>query len=295
MNMESVKAVMVVAMLAAVGVAAIAWTTDRPDAMTWGFRIGSPVVALVIAGVLVRRYFRKDLAHDYLRDFVGSYFNRDGFGFSCVATAVDGVAFMDVYFQNQYDKPCLGRVALRPARGFFSLRANIETLVFQIQCAPGAYGIARLPLPIPAKCQGTRQTFEVGASVFYHDGKGKRLRFHDGVFIGADTNFQDVFGTGLAVTALMTGSVVLTTPATISVDLPDDVAEEVEATIWPEIKTFWQFGDAPLDGVGDSHFRAFRGMLLLSLREDCQWLFFAQTRCHCVSMKQERFASDPRG
>ena len=134
---------------------------------------------------------------------------------------------MEVYFQNQYDKPCIGRIALRPARGFFLARANIETITYEIECAPASFGFARVAMPIPEKLQGKRQSFEAGASVHYPDGKGQQLRFFDGVYLRANTNFGNAFATALTVAGAATGMIVLTSPATANVDLPARVAEEI--------------------------------------------------------------------
>lgn len=246
---ESIKAVAAVVMIVCAVGAAIAWTTGRPDVTTWGFRIGGPVLVVLCLAVILMPYFRKDLAHDYLRDRARTYFNRDGFGFAASATAVDGTAYMDLYFQNQYDKPCVGRVALRPARGFFLTRAKIDTILYEIQCAPGAFGFARLAVPVPEDLQGKRQSFEVGASVDYPDGKGNRLRFHDGLFLRANTNFGDAFTTALTVAGLFTGSIVISTPATVKVDLPANVATEIPVKLAPEVNTLWRLGDPPLDSV----------------------------------------------
>ena len=227
----------------------LAWTENRPNTITWGFRIGGPTLAILAIGVFLKLHFRADLAHDYLRDHAGTYFNRDGFGFAFVATAVDGVAYMDVYFQNQRDKPCVGRIALRPARGFFLTRAKIETITYEIECAPAAFGHARLAIPIPEKLQGKRQSFEVGASVDYPKGKGKQLRFHDGVTLRANTDFGNAFHTGLTIAAAATGMIFLSKPVTAKVDLPAGVAEDISDNLVPEIKTLWRLGDPPLDAT----------------------------------------------
>ena len=108
---ESTKAVCALLMIVGVIAATLAWTMDRPDATTWGFRIGGPIAALLALGVILKLHFRADLEHDYLRPLTGTYFNRDGFCFTFVVTAIDGIAFMDAYFQTQYDRPSLGRIA----------------------------------------------------------------------------------------------------------------------------------------------------------------------------------------
>jgi hypothetical protein len=148
---ESTKAICAVMLIVGAIASAIAWTADQPDAVTWSFRIGGPTLALLALGLILKLHFRADLAHDYLRDRAGTYFNRDGFCFAFVATAADGIAYMDAYFQNQRDKPCVGRIALRPARGFLMGRTKIETITYEIECAPAAFGYARIAIPIPEK------------------------------------------------------------------------------------------------------------------------------------------------
>ena len=236
-------------MIVGAAAAAIAWTADRPDAITWGLRIGGPAFAILALGLILKLHFRADLAHDYLRDRLRTYFNRDGFCFAFVATAVDGIAYMDAYFQNQRDKPCVGRIAMRPARGFFMNRAKIDAITYEIACAPAAFGFARLAIPIPEKLQGKRQSFEVGASVRYPDGKGQRLRYRDGVFLRANSNFGNAFATAITIAGATTGSIVLYKPATAPVHLPVGVAEEIPDTIEPRITTLWQLGDPPLEEV----------------------------------------------
>ncbi len=178
---ETAKAVCVLVLLIASITAAAAWIDDRPNAMVWSFRIGSSLLAVAALGLILKLQFRADLAHDYLRDYAKQYFNRDGFCFAFAATVVDGIAYLDAIFQNQYENPCLGRIALRPAQGFFMNRAKIETIAYEIELGPAAYGVARLAIPIPGKLQGQRQSFEVGASAYFPDGKGRRLRFQDGL------------------------------------------------------------------------------------------------------------------
>ena len=246
---ESTKAICALLLIIGAIAGAIAWTADRPDTTTWGFRIGGPTLAILALVLILKLHSRADLVDDYLRDHAGTYFNRDGFGFAFIATAVDGIAYMDAYFQNQHDKPCTGRIALRPARGFFMNRAKIDTMTYEIACAPAAFGFARLAIPIPETLQGKRQSFEVGASAHYPAGKGQRLRFHDGVFLRTNTNFGNSVGTALTVAGAATGSLVLSKPATVTVVLPVGVAEAIPENLVPEITTLWRLGDPPLEKV----------------------------------------------
>lgn len=242
---EFIKVVCVLILMIGSVAGAMSWLMD-PDPIQWALRIGGPIAAVLALVLFLKIHFRADLAHDYLRDHAGNYFNRDGFCFAFSAIEVDGIAFLEVHFQNQRDKPCVGRIALRPARGFFLTRAKFDTITYEIECAPAAFGYARLAIPVPEKLQGKRQSFEVGASVEYPEGKGRQLRFRDGLLVRGNSSFGNAFGTALTVAGAATGMLVISSPATATIDLPTDVAEELENNLEPEIETLWQLGDPPL-------------------------------------------------
>ena len=246
---ESTKSVSALMMIVGVVACLLAWMNDRPDAMTWSFRIGAPVMALLSFGLILKLHLRADIEPDYLRGLTGTYFNRDGFCFAFVVTTADGIAFMNAYFQTQYDKPCCGRIALRPARGFFLARAGIDAITFEVTCPPAGFGFARIALPLSVKVQGKRQSFEVGASAHYPEGKGRRIRYHDGVFLRSNTNFGNSFNTALAITGAATGSIVFSKPAIVTLALPSGVAEDVTKGLVPYTQILWQQGAPPLENV----------------------------------------------
>lgn len=243
---ESFKAVISLFMIIALIVALFAWIEDRPDQTTWIVRGASLVVAALMLTVLLKLHFRRDIAHDYLQRAVGTYFNRGGFCFGFATDVKDGVCQLHAFYQNQHERPCLGRIALRPARGFFLNRAKIDIIAFEIPIEAGAFGTTTLPIPLPREVQGKPQTFEVGASVEYPRGRGKRLRFRDGLFLRTNSNFDNSFGTALTVAGALGGAVVLSSPATISISLPKDVAEELPSDLKPESRLMWKLGDPPI-------------------------------------------------
>jgi len=245
---EFLKVMCVLVIGAGAIAAGVAWMDDRPSQLTWMFRLGSPVVALVgLVGFLLI-HFRRDKVPDYLYQFCGGFFDRGGFCFTFGARSEDGICFVDAYFQNRHERPCIGRLALRPARGFFGHRP-IEAITYEIHCGSAAFGVARMPVPIAAAMQGKRQTFEVGASVDYPQGKGRALRFRDGIVIRANSNFGNAFGTALTVVGALGGTLVLSKPATLSIDLPVGVAEDTPEDLKPEIQTLWKIGDPPLQRI----------------------------------------------
>jgi hypothetical protein len=244
---ETLKVLCVVVFMFAAPAAAIGWFDRAGSAVSLFLRYGCPVLAVLgIAGFL-KIHFRADLAPDYLHHHVGTYFNRGGFCFGFRTSVFDQVCYLEVYFQNQQDEPCVGRIALRSARGFFLGRADMEPIAIEIKCEPAAFGTAKIAIPIPSELQGKRQSFEVGASVDYPSGKGRTLRFRDGIVLRANSNFGNAFGTALTVAGALTGSIVWTTPATVTLDLPDEVAQDGADGLGAEVKTCWKLGDEPLE------------------------------------------------
>ena len=133
---EAIKVTWVVVLMVGFFVSTLAWLTDWPGGQMWACRLGGAAAAMLALVAFLTMHFRADLVHDYLRDIARSYFNRDGFCFAPCVAAENGIAYMLIYFQNQRDQPCVGRVALRPARGFFMNRAPIGAITYQIECKP---------------------------------------------------------------------------------------------------------------------------------------------------------------
>lgn len=221
----------------------IAWVVDRPDSFVWSVRVGGPLVALLGLGLFLALHFRVDREPDYLRALTGEYFNCNGFCFAFGATVIHGFAFLDVYFQSQYDRPSFGRITIRPALGFFLTRVKTDTMTVEIPCPPGGFGYARIAIPVPRDLQGTGQSFEVIASIRYPDGRGKRLRFQDGICVPPDRKFESAFRIGLRAFASLALLTSLTGPKTVTIEMPLGVAEDIPKFIAPEVKVLWRVGN----------------------------------------------------
>lgn len=78
---ESIKALCSLFMIVAAIVAAVVWFDDQPNQTIWIVRVISPLVALSSLAALLKLHFRRNVAHDYLKNVTGAYFNRDGFCF----------------------------------------------------------------------------------------------------------------------------------------------------------------------------------------------------------------------
>lgn len=251
---ELVKILCVVVLLFGAPLSMLTWFDDKldfPTPLILFLKYGGPILCALAVGLFLKIHFRADDVPDYLGPRVGVYFNRDGFCFGIVPTVADGVCIFEVYFQNQYEKRSVGRCALRPARGFFLGRAKMESIIVEVNCEPAAFGVARVAVPLPAMLKGRRQSFEVGASVEYPDGKGRRLRFGDGITLRANSNFGNAFGVGLTVAGALTGQIVYSSPATVTIDLPSGVAEDVTDGARPStVDTLWTLGASAFSATG---------------------------------------------
>jgi len=244
---EFVKVLCVAVLLFAAPAAFIVWTDDRPTETVWMLRVACPLLCLAALAVFLKLALRKDDAPDYLEQIAGNYFNRDGFCFAFAPEVEGDICYLNCYFQNQHDQPSIGRVALQPSRGFFLTREKMEVITFEIPCEAAAFGVAKIPIPLPEKVRGKQQSFDVGASVNYPNGKGRRLRFKDGLTIRTNSNFGDTFGTALTVAGALTGQIVLSSPANVKLKLPENGAANLPDDVEPSIVTVWKLGDPPLN------------------------------------------------
>lgn len=243
---ESFKAACALMLIVALFAAMLFWFIPEPDSTAWILRISATLLSLLLIAVLLKLHFRADLAPDYLHASRGRYFNCEGLCFSFGAELIDGVCVLETHFQNQRDKPCVARIALCRAREFWQTPAEIDTLGIEISCEAAAYGVARLPLPLPAELQGKKQSFEIAASVKYPNGKGRRLRFRDGLFLRANKQLETAFWAGMTVAAALGGVMVAFTPAKTTIELPSDAAVVIPKSWQPEVITRWKLGDPPL-------------------------------------------------
>lgn len=193
--------------------------------------------------IMVKLSRRRDLAPDFLRQQFGSYLNCSGFAFTFTIHADEGTAYLVVHFQNQYARPCVGRIGLRHGRRSFQL-PSAEVLNFEVTCESGAYGMARLPLPVPMNLQGERETFEISASASYPKGRGKRLRFFSATVMRGESLFHRMRQLLVLVVLLpLAGMLFWQGRATITLAMPTHVAVAPPRWSTPKITTIWKLGD----------------------------------------------------
>jgi hypothetical protein len=245
---ESIKAVCVVTFMVAAVVAALAWFEDRPNEKTWLIRGTSSVVAMAsIAGFLII-HLKKDKVPDLLGQQFSSYFERNGLCFVLSPVAINGVCLWRLFFQNRFERECTGRVAIRPVQ--FVGRAE-KLAEFDFDCPGGAYGVVTTPVGLPVTLQGKIVKFDIGADVEYPHGKGKMLRFRDGMLLRSNSDFIDTFARTTTVLGLLGGMIIWHRPARLRVTLPSDVAIALRRDQRPTSEVLWEPGETLLELVDE--------------------------------------------
>jgi hypothetical protein len=213
----------------------------------WSFRVGTPVVAIAVAVWLFRVCRRPELLPDLLRRVASKYFEKDGLCFMpVIEVSPPGQALLSLYFQNRNSGHAQTVVAIQPLNRMFASRKP-RGVATAIECPGGAFGVCRIPLPIPARSQGKRMAFAVGATTKYPAGRGTLLRRRTGVRVTAIREL----GTGhqLARTLLLLPFGLLSTsaPAHVTLTLPKGVRETADDAPAPTFKILWK-PDLPTGG-----------------------------------------------
>lgn len=214
-----------------------AWMYSPATYLVWIFRIVPILITFIFILLLVQYYRKKDLVPDYLlRDF-GRYFERDGFCFSLRIIVENKIVFVEVGFQNRYDQCSKVHIGLKFFSGAFESNSVVQES-FDIECPSVGYGIIKVPLAIPGKYQGKQARAEVGADVYYPKGKGKLVRYRDGIHVGRP-KFTSKW-TPLKVLLGILFVRYISKPAYVRFTLPADVKEKIPDGIKAKTKIIAQ-------------------------------------------------------
>jgi hypothetical protein len=248
---ETVKAVLGFLFILCFIFSVFSWAVEMPEKqLSWLFRIGWPVFGLFLLGVLVWAQYRRSKVPDILTQRCKKFFEKDGFCFILVPESREGVCLLNVWYENRYERSCESVLVVKPAKGFFLTRQDIQGLVVKVNCGPAGFGVHSVPFPIPLPYQGTRQKFEIGASTYYPQGRGKMVRYRGGMAVGeAENNWKKGFKTVLTVAGLAAGHIVISSPAIFTVQLPANVAAEIPEGFEPEAKELWTLGTGNAEGI----------------------------------------------
>jgi hypothetical protein len=241
---ESIKAVLALIIAACALIGIVVWlpgATNEVSSTTWWLRIGCPILGVICLVPLIWAQRRKDKVPDLLFRITPRYFERDGFCFAVVPYSANGDCAMHVYFQNRYDRPCSAQILLRGSPGLFSGRPDVSDITLGVSCGPAEFGRSSIPWSIPSELQGKMISLSVYAGVRYPSGRGKLLRFRDGMRVGAVG--MDTWREGLQVAGALVGALVISRPARIKLRRPSGASPTAQGSMAADTKIIWRLGD----------------------------------------------------
>jgi hypothetical protein len=205
-----------------------AWcATVGSPVIIWTLRIGAPLAAIATGwGIYTVKTLPESLP-DHLRAVAGSYFEQKGLCFApLLELAEGGRSFLCFYFQNRNSGHASTTVQfLPPVRTLRLKRHDLPGASIQIECPGGAFGVVRTPFPVPAKYQGKKMSFEIGADTTYPAGRGELLRHRQGLRIGATREMRSWHQLLTTLLVLPLGILYTRSAARTTLPLPFGVAE----------------------------------------------------------------------
>lgn len=242
------KMFLVVTIGAAMIASALAWFSDRPSDATRIWRIAAPCAGVFAMALFLVMECRRETVPDFLRQQFGGYFDRDGFCFVVQVAVKDRRAYFLVFFQNRYEHGCEATVALRPMAGARP-KTDVRPVRIDIPCGSAAYGHALHPISPALLGHAGIQEWEVGATVVYPHGKGRRIRFADGAVIRTNAEFRNAWRVVYGMATFLKGPVSWLLHFgsyygdCVTVEIPRDLSESPPRDHQTQITIDWQLDD----------------------------------------------------
>jgi hypothetical protein len=239
---ESLKAILSLIVIIALFGSWWAWSSaGRKD---FPKDIGTIRLVLAAGGVgslslLLWGVFRRDKLPDKLREVSRAHFHCDGLSFVPTPALRDQILFLDVYFQNSFERRCTTRLLIRPAVRNLGIRrpTDLPPIEITIECDGGAFGVASIPYPVPHLRLGQKVRLNVGGVTRYPDGRGKRLRFREGINVRPPTGLADALLTGAS---LLAGHLHSGKDAAFDLQFPMEARAELPPGSEPTCQILWR-------------------------------------------------------
>lgn len=209
--------------------AVIVWAAPLiPSTGVLAIRIFAPIATIAMSWVVYKVSRMPGKYPDHLAAIRRRYFERTGLAFAPRFEINNGVAFLCFYFQNRYEREVYATMVMQPGlRSFRYARHPLPVMSMAVRCPGGGFGVARLPMEIPANLQGRKVRFEVAADIKYPSRRGKLLHQRGGLRVGPTSRLSQ--GRRLLDTlavALFFGIIHEHRPAGLSLVLPSQVSDQ---------------------------------------------------------------------
>jgi hypothetical protein len=246
-----VRAALILVAIVLLFICAFSWFAGETSIIIWIFRLVSLPVAIFILSYFLWQNYHKDYAHNFIREQFGkAYFTKHGLSIGISLETVAGTAYLNVYYQNHYSRPCEAKIRIKPSRQWFGHHRRLVSFGNNVNVAAREYGALHIPIPIPLKYQGKKQSYDVGITTRFPDGYGKQLIFKQGLYASSYYSVMDnaiVFA--LVFILLLPFMVILLshTPSACTFILPENVQEILPDDMEFTQETLWsQSGSSEL-------------------------------------------------
>lgn len=104
----------------------------------------------------------------------------------------------------------------------------------------GSFGRTVLPIPVANEVQGSIQELDIIAGVKYPNGHGETLHYEvASVSLGNRVSFSTPFLNTLSAVALLSGTIITHKHASVKLQFPSGVAEQLPWQPHPRTEIFW--------------------------------------------------------
>ena len=154
---QNTRYVLLVCNVAAVMFGGVSWIIPASkEPGVWWFRIGAPIVLILVAALFLRAKRRGDQAPDFFSKLAGTFFERDGFAFIVTTEVHDGACHLCVWYQNRYERDCEAEVMVRTSERWLAPQRHLPDARVKIMCGPAAFGKAIVPWATAAPTSRTQ-------------------------------------------------------------------------------------------------------------------------------------------
>lgn len=195
-------------------------------------RYASLSAILLLAASLAYVHLIEDRMTDQLAQVaMGRYFEQDGLCFMPLVrvTRAKGSqqhAEISLYYQNRFEGECEAVIHIRPPKGSFFSHKGARDVHFAFRCQPGAFGVIHQPIAVGHEFLGRAVAVELAAMVRWVRHRGDQVRSRKGEPVGTfNVDWAAAYRQGKHE---LCGEIELHNPATLTLTLPDGVAEEVD-------------------------------------------------------------------
>ena len=141
------------------------------------------------------------------------------------------MAVMRVYYQNRYDRPCVGRFEM-VVNATFTKRRKLKPVYLELNVAGGEFGVVHVPYGVLEALWGKKANYALGLKVKYPNGKGNILRNERGKRMGKSARDYS-WVLALLLLPYWWILLLLSRSANMTLTLPGGVMEQVPATALP--------------------------------------------------------------